>query len=129
MRSRFVLFVLLLSVPFITGFGGGWKSLILIENVDARSFIRLNDFDIRPNLKGEGWVLATSAAPEIEDLQREGYRVTIVDEAAWSGFYYMVNRLDGGQVSALPGSFLELTRLPEGMIVKSSEENIDALRR
>ena len=132
MRSRLVILFLFLSLPFFMGIGQGGRNLILIENIDglslrSRGLSGLNDFDIRPHLKGEGWVLATASADEHEPLRRSGYSVKVIDDVAWSGFYYLVSGREGKYVTGIPAPLRELARLPEGLIVKSAIDDISAL--
>jgi hypothetical protein len=139
MRSRLIILVLFLSLPFVMGIGQGGRNLILIENIDGlnlsgqgmsgQGMNGLNDFDISPHLKGEGWVLATASADEHEPLRRSGYSVKVIDDVAWSGFYYLVSGREGEYVTGIPAPLRELARVPEGVIVKSAIDDISALSR
>ncbi|MFQ6105310.1 MAG: M28 family peptidase [Candidatus Glassbacteria bacterium] len=127
MKSRVTLIALAIAIPFLVGFGGGGENLVLIHKTDGQSFASLKEYDVKPHLKGEGWVLASSPTGAIDLIRQAGFEAKVIDDAAWSGVYYLVSGPRGESVSSIPPSFLELARVPEGVIVKGADEYVGDL--
>jgi|GEM_PF-372703 len=125
MKFRLTFIVLVLSLPFIMGFGGGGGNLVLIQKTDLQSFVSLGDLDIKPVLKGEGWLLANSPTREIDIIRQSGFDIRIVDDTPWSDQYYIVSGPRGTYPAGIPSSYREIARVPEGIIVEGYDENIE----
>jgi hypothetical protein len=51
----------------------------------------------------------------------------VVDESPWTGQYFLVDERWGEYVTTVPSSFHELVRVPEGVIVKGTDEKVEEL--
>jgi hypothetical protein len=124
MKTKVFLLILIITTPLLTASTRIGDRLVLIQKGESKSLTILTEFQVTPHLKGEEWVLASVSSQSIDRIVREGFEIEIVDDDPWSGNYFFVTQPGVGYPSYLPGSFREIARVPEGLIVKSSQGNV-----
>jgi hypothetical protein len=127
MRTRIFLFAIVFISPFLLASTLAGDQLVLIQKGQATDFMPLTEIQMRPHFSGSGYILASVSRKAADLIRQKGFHVEVIDDNPWSEPYFFARPPKKGQSFRIPPSFNVIARVPDGIILKGSSEDINEL--
>jgi hypothetical protein len=127
MKSRILSSVCLLALLSSFAFGMSGTRIVLVRSGDLLEFKGLFGVEIRPHFRGDGWVIASITDQTIDLLRQGEISMEVIDDDPWSEPYFLLSIRDGEYPTDIPRPFQILSRVPEGILVRGPDSEVEKL--